>query len=190
MALSKRRLVSVALLLLLVATIGWTYYHSLVPAIHPDHDHGLENLAGGGFLRVEAVEGGRRNLVGRPERVLVLHWFELGSPASASELPAVVDYAQSVAADPDIEVVLVATGSPRETVLQWARAHGLPTRGLYVDPRGETAGLIGVRRIPETLIYDPEGHLAHQARGPMDWNDPQMRAAIQAFKQGGGEHQH
>ena len=43
--------------------VGWTCYRSLVPAIHPDHDHGLENIAGGGFLWVEATDGKRRNLV-------------------------------------------------------------------------------------------------------------------------------
>jgi hypothetical protein len=161
-----------------------------VPAIHPDHDHGLEDIAGGGFLRVERVEGGTRNLVGRPGRVLILHWFELGTPASVGELPALVDYAQQVAGDRDIEVVMVAVGRKRQEVLQWARAHGVPTAGLYVDRESKTAGLIGVRRIPETLVYDPEGRLAHQARGPMDWSDPQVRAAIEGFKHGTGEHQH
>jgi hypothetical protein len=190
MAFPKRRLVSVAAVLLLAAVGGWTYYQSLVPAIHPDHDHGLEDIAGGGFLRVERVEGGTRNLVGRPGKVLVLHWFELGSPAAMGELPALVDYAASVAADPGIEVVLVAAGQKRQDMLQWARAHGLPTANLYVDRESKTAQLIGVRRIPETLIYDPEGHLAHQARGPMDWADPRVRAAIEGFERGAGEHQH
>jgi hypothetical protein len=49
---------------------------------------------------------------------------------------------------------------------------------------------MGVRRTPETLIYDPEGHLVQQARGPMNWSDPQVHAAILGFKSGGGEHQH
>jgi len=185
-----RRLVTAAVLVGVVGVLGWTYYHSLVPAIHPDHDHGLENLAGGGFLRVEAVAGGRRNLVGKPGRVLVLHWFELGSAASRNELPFLVDYANSVAGDPGIEIVLIATNTTRDSLRSWAESHGLPTRGLYVDPKGKTAGLIGVRRMPETLIYDSEGHLSHQGRGPMDWSSPQTRSAIQNIKQGGGEHQH
>jgi hypothetical protein len=39
--------------------------------------------------------------------------------------------------------------------------------------------------MPETLIYDPEGHLVHQARGPMAWNDPRLHAGIAQFKEGG-----
>jgi hypothetical protein len=190
MAPSSRRLVTIVLAVLLIVAGGWIYFHSLVPAVHPDHDHGLENIAGGGFLRVERVEGGTRNLVGRPGRVLILHWFELGSPAAMNELPSLVDYAASVAGDRDIEVVLVASGQKREDMLQWARSHGLPTANLYVDRESKTARLIGVRRIPETFIYDPEGRLAHQARGPMNWADPQLRATIDEFKHGVGEHQH
>lgn len=190
MASPARGLIIAGIGVTLVAVIGFTYYQHLVPAVHPDHDHGLQNIAGGGFLNVERLEGGKRNLVGRPDRVLVLHWFELGSPASASDLPALVDYSSGVAGDRGIEVVMVATGAPRKKVLDWARAHGVPIENLYVDPDGKTAALIGVRRVPETLIYDPSGQLAHQAQGPMDFADPQVRAAIEGFKAGAGEHQH
>lgn len=190
MALSRRRTVTLVLLAVLVAVVGWTYVQHLVPAIHPDHDHGLENLAGGGFLRVERAEGGTRNLVGRPGRVLILHWFEPGAPTSSNELPALVDYAARVARDPDIEVALIALGRPRAEVLAWAREVGVPVARLHVDRDAKTAGLIGVRRTPETLVYDPEGRLAHQARGPMNWRDPRVHAAIEEFKHGVGEHEH
>ena len=190
MELPSRKVISLAAIVVLVAVGGWTYFSHLVPAVHQDHDHGLENIAGGGFLRVERVEGGTRNLVGRPGRVLVLHWFELGSPAAAGELPSLVDYSMQVANDPGIEIALIAMGKKRAEVLAWARAHGVPTANLYVDPETKTAALIGVRRNPETLIYDPEGHLAHQARGPMNWSDPQVHAAVEGYKHGTGEHQH
>lgn len=185
-----RQLVIGGAILVVVAVLGWTWQQSLVPAIHPDHDHGLENIAGGGYLRVDRLDGGRRNLVGRPDRVLILYWFQPGQAGATSELPGLVDYTRAVAADDGIEVVMVATGMSRDDVLDWAQSHGVPTDGLYADPGGKTAALIGVRRIPETLIYDPEGHLVHQARGAMDWSDPQLRAAIEQFKAGGGGHTH
>lgn len=190
MVQQHRRLVFGALFIVFALSIGWIYRQSLVPAIHPDHDHGLEDIAGGGFLRVDAVEGGRRNLVGRPGRVLILHWFQIGTPAAAAELPALVDYMRSLEGDSGIEFVLVATGINRKKALEWARGHGIPTAQLYADPEGKTASLIGARRFPETLIYDKEGHLAHQARGPMNWADPQVRASVEGIKQGAGEHQH
>lgn len=186
----RRKLVSITAIVLLVAVGGWTYFHSLVPAVHQDHDHGLENLAGGGFLRVDRLEGGTRNLVGRPGRVLILHWFDPGSPTTGHELPALVDFSRQMAGDKGIEVVLVAMGKTREQVLAWAREYSVPTGNLYADPESKTAALIGVRRSPETLFYDPEGQLAHQARGPVQWADPELRAAIEEFKHGVGEHEH
>lgn len=190
MSVPRGRLVVIAVILVVIALSGWTYFQRLVPAVHEDHDHALANIAGGGFLRVERVEGGTRNLVGRPGGVLILHWFELGSPTSMSELPALVDYANGLPADAGIEVVMVAGGRKRKDVLEWARAHGVPTQNLYVDPDHNTGRLIGVRTIPETLIYDPEGHLAYQARGPVNWGDPAVRASVESFKQGVGEHEH
>lgn len=190
--MTRRRLVTTGLLLAAIAVLGWTYVQSLVPAVHPDHDHGLENIAGGGFLRVEGAEGGQRNLVGRPGRVLVLHWFKLGEPMTASELPLLVDYIRSLPPDSGVEVVLVCVGTPRRQLAEWAREHSVPTQGLYADPQGRTARLIGAHRTPETLIYEPEGRLVHQSRGPIDWSDPATRAAIAASGHGAGDepHQH
>lgn len=188
--MTRRRLVTGAILSIGIAFLGWIYVQSLVPAVHEDHDHGLENIAGGGFLRVDAVEGGRRNLVGRPGHVLVLHWFRLGTPEAAAELPLLVDYARSVADNPAIEVAMIAVGTPRKQVLEWARAHSVPTARLYADPDGKTARLIGVHRTPETLLYDPDGQLFHQARGPMDWTHADTRAAIAAAAHGTVPHEH
>uniref|UniRef100_A0A832MN94 TlpA family protein disulfide reductase n=1 Tax=Eiseniibacteriota bacterium TaxID=2212470 RepID=A0A832MN94_UNCEI len=191
MAQPSRRVVFMLVFVAAAAVLGWTYYQSLVPAIHPDHDHGLENIAGGGFLRVDRVEGGRRNLVGKPKGVLILHWFDLKSPTTASELPLLVEYAESVKNDPGIEILLIATGATREELGAWARGHGVPTRNLHADPEGKTTSLIGVRRLPDTLIYGPDGSLAQQTRGPVNWADPRLRAAVDQIRHGaGGDHQH
>ena len=48
----RRRLVSISIVLAVLALGGWTYYQRLVPAVHEDHDHALESIDGGGFLRV------------------------------------------------------------------------------------------------------------------------------------------
>jgi hypothetical protein len=55
---------------------------------------------------------------------------------------------------------------------------------LYLDRGGKTAELMGVRRYPETLFFDPSGLLAHQARGPMAWGDPGLPGEIERIKRG------
>lgn len=185
-----RRVVATAAVLVIVAIVGWTYVQHLVPAVHEDHDHALENIAGGGFLRVEKAEGGRRNLVGKPKGALILHWFDPASPATAQELPMLVQYAAAVQDDPEIEIVLVAPGVSRRELVEWARARGVPTDRLHADPDGRTTSLIGVRKLPDTLVYGPDGRLVQQTRGPVDWSNPQLRAAVDEIKHGGGEHEH
>lgn len=189
MAPAQRGWLFGSVLAVFLLMVGWTYYRGLVPAIHPDHDHGLENIAGGGFLWVEADDGKRRNLVGRPDHVLILHFFELPSGPSEVELPLLRGYAAAVAGDTDVEVVFIGVAPSWKALRESAERLALPRGALYLDARGKTAQLIGVRRLPETLSYAPDGHLAHQARGPMAWSAPDTRAAIEAIKHGGG-HSH
>jgi len=164
--------------------IQFNMYFSLTPATHTDHDHGLASLDAGGFLRLERSVGGKRNFVGRPGRVLVLHFFAPGSEEAAREVPALLRYVASVRGDDGVEVVLVAGRTTWPVVREYAGGLGIPLELVYLDPDGRTSDLFGVRRIPETLIYDPAGHLAFQARGPAAWASPQLAADIQRYKSG------
>lgn len=183
----KQRSLFAIILVTAAAAIGWTMYRSLTPATHADHDHALESLDAGGFLRLERPDGSARNMVGRPGKVLVLHWFSLDSDAAIEKLPALVEYARSVGGDTGIEVVLIATGASWDAVHAFAEKLRLPRELLYLDRKLETGSLFGVRRIPETLIYDPRGRLARQARGSVDWRSTELRDAIERFKLGVAE---
>ena len=164
--------------------IGYNMFFSLTPATHTDHDHGLANLDAGGFLRFERDGGGKRNFVGRPGKVLVMHFFTPGSQEASAEVPALLGFLDSVRDDGGVEVVLVAVRSTWAETREACGRLGAPKGLVYLDPDGRTSDLFGVRRIPETLIYDPAGRLAHQARGRADWTSPQLRAEIQRFKRG------
>jgi hypothetical protein len=154
----KQRSLFAIILVVAAAAIGWTMYRSLTPATHADHDHALENLDAGGFLRLERPDGSARNMVGRPGKVLVLHWFSLDSDAAIEKLPPLVEYARSVGGDTGIEVVLIATGASRDAVDAFAEKLRLP-----------------------------RGRLAHQARGSDDWRSTELRDAIERFKLGVAE---
>ncbi len=127
--------------------------------------------------------GPRRNLVGRPEKVLVLHWFDPAA-ADSSEETAAARFAADLAGDPTIEILFIADAPSWEGIEAWADKAGVPMERIYLDPKGKTGDLFGVRRLPETLIYDPAGLLAHQARGPMNWSDRRLRAQLDSYKSG------
>jgi hypothetical protein len=162
--------------------IGYEMYRSQTPARHADHDHAIANLDAGGFLWIEARDGERRNLVGRPEKVLVIHWFDPSAESSVEQSQA-ARFAGKVASDPMVEVVMVAQAPSWEGLDKWAESAGVPLDGLYLDRDGRTGDLFGVRRLPETLIYDPVGRLAQQARGPMSWSGG-LSSRIETFKRG------
>ena len=179
----RNRLIIGGIVLVAAGVIGYQMYYSQTPARHADHDHAIAKIDAGGFLWVEAPDGERRNLVGRPEKVLILHWFD-PTAADSSEETAAAEFAVSVADDPMVEILFVANSPSWEGIDAWAEAAGVPMDRIYLDEKGKTGNLFGVRRLPETLIYDPTGLLAHQARGPMDWTSPRFRSEIERAKGG------
>lgn len=180
----NQRWVLAGVLVVAVAAIGYEMISSLTPASHPDHDHALESIDAGGFLRVQGWDGNMRNLVGRPGRVLVLHWFTLDSQAAMAEMPALFDFVRAQASNPQIEIVLIAAERSWDRLRAWASEASVPANLFCLDPDLATGRNFGVQRIPETIIYDPSGRLAHQARGPMDWSAPMVCQQVLALKDG------
>lgn len=180
---TRNRLIIGVLFVLVGGFIAYQMFYSLTPPRHADHDHAMATIDAGGFLWLDLFDGGRRNLVGQPGKVLVLHWFDPNSESRVEQSQA-ARFATSVADDPMVDVLFVARADSRDGLAEWASAVGVPTDHLYLDKGGRTGELMGVRRIPETLIYDPAGVLAHQARGPMDWGSSALAARIERAKAG------
>ncbi len=182
-AKTRNRLIIGAIVVVAAAIIGYQMYYSQTPPRHADHDHAIAKLNAGGFLWVEGTDGKRRNLVGRPGKVLVLHWFDPTS-VSSSEQTAAARYATTASSDDGVEVLFIAQAPSWEGLDAWADKVGIPRDSLYLDAKGKTGDLCGVRRLPETLIYDPEGFLAHQARGPTSWSSSGIGAQVHRAKAG------
>ena len=178
----RNRLIIGAAAAIAAVFLAYQMYYAQTPARHADHDHAIAKIDAGGFLWVEGSDGERRNLVGKPGKVLVLHWFD---PAAAdhTEEGQAAKFAAGVADDPMVEVLIIADAPSWEGLESWAQTTGVPMEMLYLDEKGKSADLFGVRRLPETLIYDPDGIMAHQARGPMSWG-PRLEAQIGQFKGG------
>ena len=173
----RNRLIIGGIVLVAAGVIGYQMYYSQTPPRHADHDHAISKLNAGGFLWVEGNDGKRRNLVGRPDKVLVLHWFDPTAESSAEQAQA-ARFAQSAANDENLDVLFIAQAPSWEGLDAWANEVGVPLDSLYLDAKGKTGRLCGVRRLPETLIYDPAGFLAHQARGPISWTNSGIGAQI------------
>lgn len=180
---TRNRLIIGGALLVAGVIVAYNMFFSLTPPRHADHDHAISKLKAGGFLWIEAGDGKRRNLVGVPEKVLVLHWFDPES-VDLSEQTAAAGFAAKAGDDPMVEFLFIAQAPSWDTARTAANAAGIPDELLYLDLDAKTGDLCGVRRVPETLIFDPAGFLAHQARGPVSWSGSTIAAQIERAKGG------
>jgi len=182
-AATRNRLILGVVLAVAGAILAYNMFFALTPPRHADHDHAIAKLDAGGFLWVEAAGGVRRNLVGRPDKVLVLHWFD-PLAVNLTEESAAATFTARHSDDSMIDFLFIAQAPSWEGVKATAAGAGIPDELLYLDVNSKTGDLCGVRRIPETLVFDPAGFLAYQARGPVDWTAPTIMAQINRAKGG------
>jgi hypothetical protein len=180
---ARNRLIIGAAIVLAGAFLAYQMFFSMTPPRHADHDHAIATLDAGGFLWLDSADGPRRNMVGKPGKVLVLHWFDPTAASSTEETRAAA-FTASIAEDPMVDVLFVAQAPSWDGIEEWAEAAGVPMSLVYLDEEGRTGELFGVRRLPETLIYDPTGLLAYQAKGPAVWTASSLGAQIQKAKAG------
>jgi len=166
---------------------AFSWRASLVPASHPDHDHGMLNLDAGGRLMVSRRDGSERNLVGRPGKVMIVHFLTPGAPGAPEELAALFDAQQKLKSDRGLDWVLIARKADFPTVDRWLSENRLvppAPETLYADPTGDTSEKLGCKRPIETMFYGPEGKLASQTRGPANW-ELEASARIEQARGGG-----
>jgi hypothetical protein len=178
---SKRRLVLAVVLVGAFAAFSLAFRSALVPATHADHDHGILNLDAGGHLDVETRDGKGRNLVGAPGKVLVVHFVDPEDGAAADELRELFAYQESQKGDAGTEFVVLVRTSSFASLDAWLAKNGLVPpvpASLAVDPEGETTLKFNSKRPLETMFFGPDGKLASQARGRLDWKlDARRRIA-------------
>ena len=171
---SRRRVLLLGALVLPAAGFAYAYWLSLVPATHPDHDHGILNLDAGGRLNVITREGKKRNLVGRPGKALVVHFFSSSTPGAAEELSGIFRLEDELKADPGVEFVLIAHDPDFATLDAWLKQKGLVAPApatLVLDPSGDTTQKLNCKRPLETMFFNSAGKLSSQARGALEWPD-------------------
>jgi thiol-disulfide isomerase/thioredoxin len=124
----------------------------------------------GGFL-VDA--GGRpAPLAERMAPVTLLHFFASWCPPCLQEAPALERLKQDLAGEPRFKVVMVAV---RDEV---RRAQVLAGSGeVLFDPQWETAHRYGTAQLPESYLL-VDGKQLRKWPGPVDWDDAQVRKAI------------
>lgn len=171
---SRRRSVILVAIVAFAAAFAWAYWLSLVPATHADHDHGMLSLDGGGHLNVKTRDGKTRNLVGRPGKTLVIHFFSTSADGAAPELAGIFRTQEELKADTGLEFVLIDHDRDFATLDAWLKEKGLTPpqpATIVLDPDGDVTSKINSKRPLETMFFTAEGKLSSQARGRLEWPD-------------------
>jgi hypothetical protein len=184
-ASERRTYIGIALL---VAALGmaYAYYASLVPASHPDHDHGILNMDAGGHILVTTRDGKTWNLVGKPGKVRVVHFFSTSAPEAADEESRILAVQKSLEGDKGVEFVLIAQDADFRTVDAWLAKNNLVPpvpASITLDPTGDTTQKMNSKRPLETMVFTPEGKLSAQTRGRVE-NADALLARIQKARGG------
>ena len=87
-------------------------------------------------------------------RVVFLDFFATWCEPCKISLPLVERYAR---AHPEVDVVPVDVGEPREVVAAFARVHGL--RHVALDPKTLSQGFFQIDGFPTMVVIDPKGLL-------------------------------
>jgi len=104
--------------------------------------------------RYEALSGAPFELAKQHGRVVFLEFYASWCTPCKVSLPLVESFARS---HPDVRVVPVDVGEPREVAAAFARAQGLAN--VVIDPRALSRGFFQLDGFPTMVVIDPRGRI-------------------------------
>jgi thiol-disulfide isomerase/thioredoxin len=146
----KRGLISKLLDILAVLVVAFILYRIFVAprylsleSAHPAPHVTYQTLSGKPFVLTQH----------RGRVVFLDFWASWCEPCKLS-LPMVEKFART---HPEVDVVPVDVGEPREVVSSFARTHGM--QGVAIDPQALSQGFFQLNGFPTMAVIDPQGRL-------------------------------
>ncbi len=102
----------------------------------------------------ERLDGGTFRITDARGRLLFLDFYASWCEPCREELPMVEAYAQ---AHPDVEVVPIDVGEPRNVAATFAAQ--LHLRDVALDPQGLSQGFFQIEGFPTIVTIDPKGRI-------------------------------
>ncbi|RMH15676.1 MAG: TlpA family protein disulfide reductase [Acidobacteria bacterium] len=110
--------------------------------------------------------------------VTLVHFWSTWCLPCLDEVPKILRLAKARAADPQFELVMIAVADDRREVEEFVTARTPERRYLLYDD-WKVAKAFKTDKLPEThLVVD--GQIVHTFVGVTDWDDPRVRAEIDA----------
>ena len=139
-----------------------------------------------GPLPVRNRQGAVRDLAARTGKGLILHFWATWCPPCREEMPALVRFVRDTKGDPNVQFLAVSTDEDWKVVDAWLKERGITDLPVALDPKGDTAHLVGTDKFPETWFISPSGEVFRHIVGETDWNDPALREFAAEFSRAAG----
>ena len=123
------------------------------------------------------LDGSSVNLSSLKGKVVFLNFWTTWCPPCREEMPSIQALSERFK-NKDIVFLAVNIRENSNVVSDFIKKNSL-TFKIPLDQRGDTAIAYGARTIPMTFIIDREGKIILREIGAMDWNTPQIAAAIE-----------
>lgn len=125
----------------------------------------------GKFVTLQALKG---------KVALVNFWATWCAPC-LREMPS-LDLVATILAQEDFLVAAVSIDrGGAKTARAFLKKIGARRMQLFLDPKMELAGSLGVRGMPTTFLIDREGHVVGGLTGPAEWGSPEAVALIRSY---------
>ncbi len=164
---SKKQIVFLAILVLIVLVFGATFFIKGKPSAKKIITTGDKAPA----FTLPALNGRPVSLSDFRGKVVMVHFWATWCPPCVEELPTLVPLNQSLAGK-DFEMLAVSVDEGgAEAVTSFMHRNNLNVPVL-LDTAHEISSHYGTYKFPETYILDREGIVRYKIIGPRDWRDP------------------
>lgn len=107
--------------------------------------------------------------------VTLVHFWATWCPPCVEEVPKLQQFRQSLAADHEFKVLMVAVEETPQQVGSFLGPQA--SEGVVYDPKWEVANRYGTEQLPETYLV-VDGKVVEKFVGATDWTDPKVQARI------------
>ncbi|MDY0029412.1 MAG: TlpA disulfide reductase family protein [Pseudobdellovibrionaceae bacterium] len=138
---------------------------------------------------ISTLDGKSLTLGSLKGRIVVLNFWATWCAPCVVEFPKLVALAH---ANPDISMILLSSDTNTEAIDRFLDKQTDETKTYLKDPdiaiarddkRKITADLFMTYKLPETLIINKKGELAHKIVGDTDWQGDEIRTLLESLRE-------
>ncbi len=135
-------------------------------------------------LVLPALDGGPASLAALHGRPVLVHFFATWCEPCRPELSGLARLAATLDPAAGPAILAVDVGEVPVRVRRFLDRHfagrspGFP---ILIDEDRAASRAFGVTVLPATLLLDPTHTIRRRAEGPIDWDDPRSRAALDSL---------